>query len=102
MNRLHHSSHTPSRSPRKPLSKLAWIAPLVASAVAAAHLLFPSVKEGEHPSASAGASSPAARFDAVPRSGLLPDLAISHIVRNRLAHSEEPEMRGASFAAYDR
>ena len=102
MNRLHHSSHTPSRPPRKPLSKLAWIAPLVASAVAAAHLLFPSVKAGEHPSAPAGASSPAARFDAVPRPGLLPDFAISHIVLNRLAHSEEPDMRGASIAAYDR
>ena len=102
MNRLHHSSDTPPRPPRKPLSNLAWIAPLVASAVAAGHLLFPSVKAGEHPSALAGASSPAVGLDAVPWPGLLPDASFDPIVLSRLADTDEPDTRGASIAAYDR
>ena len=43
-----------------------------------------------------------AGLDAVPRPGLLLDFAISHIVPSRLAHSEEPDMRGASIAVYNR
>ena len=70
--------------------------------LAPVHLLFSSFKAGRPRSAPAGASSPAAGLDAVPRPGLLPDFAISHIVLTRLAHSEEPDMRGASIAVYDR
>ena len=102
MNRLHHSSGNPSRPPRKPLAELAWIAPLAASAVAAAHLFFPSIKADEHPSASSAASSPADGLDAVTRPGPLPDFAISHIVLNRVARIEEPDTRGASIAVYER
>ena len=102
MNRLHHSSDTPSRLLRRPLSKLAWIAPLVVSAIAAAPLLFLSVKAGRPRPAPAGASSPAAGLDAVFRPGLLLDFAISHLVPSRLAHSEETDRRGASIAGYNR
>lgn len=102
MNRLHHSSGNPSRPPRKPLSELAWIAPLAASAVAVAHLFFPSVKADEHVSAPSAASSPADGLDAVKRPGLLPDFAISHIVLNRVARAEATDTRGAATAVYQR
>jgi hypothetical protein len=102
MNRLHHSSDNPSRLPRKPLSKLAWIAPVVASAVAAGHLLFPSVKAGVHPTAPDGVSSPAAGLDVVAWPGLMPDASFDPIVLGRLGDTDEPDTRGASIAAYDR
>lgn len=102
MNRLHHSSGNPSRRPRKPLPELAWIAPLAASAVAAAHLFFPAVKADEHPPAPAAASSATDGLDAVTRPGLLPDFAISNIVLSRVARTEEPDTHGVSIAVYAR
>ena len=102
MNRLHHSSGNRSRPPRRPLPELAWIAPLAASAVAAAHLFFPAVKADEHPPAPAAASSATDGLDAVTRPGLLPDFAISHIVLSRVARTEEPDMHGVSIAVYAR
>ena len=105
MNRLHHPSDNPPlppRAPSKPLAELAWIAPLAASAVAATQLFFPSVKAGEHLCAPSAASSPADGLDAVTRPGLLPAFAISHIVLNRFARTEEPGTHGASIAVYER
>lgn len=102
MNRLHHSSGNPSRPPRKPLAELAWVAPVAASAVALAHLFFPSVKADVHLSAPTAASSPASVPDAVTGPGPLPDFAISHIVLHRVARTEDPDERGVSIAVYER